>query len=182
MKTPRNKSFTLLLLAGSAICIALLPWSRWMTDPDARLTARVSDYAKLRKEADWVKLYSMMDARDRKAVALPQFLTLYGSGALKVHDLTENSREIDVPNGTARVNFALDAELQLDRLPANVRRSLPAQDPAQLRKKESFDTFWYWESGEWWLRMDPEAVSRRSSDGKEITPVGDSSSEKRTGN
>lgn len=171
MNSPRNKTFTLLMLGGIATCVALLPWSRWLADPDAKLSARVAEYAALRKEGDWVKTFSLYAAQDRKLVPLTTFLQLYGSSPLKVLDMAESEREIDIPNGTARVKLTIEAELQLEKLPAATRRSLGPQDPAQLRKKESYDSHWYWESGDWWLRMDPEAISRRSSDGKDIKPV-----------
>jgi len=179
MNPSSNKTFTLLMIGGIATCVALLPWSRWLANPDARLTDRVAQYAQLRKEGDWVKIFAMMAAQDRKVVPLAQFLTLYGSGALKVIEMKEASREIDVPHGTAIVKLSIEAELQLDKLPASYRRSLGPQDPSQLRKTERYNSHWFWDEGEWWLRMDPEALERRSSDGKAINPLGAAADEKR---
>lgn len=190
MNPSSNKTFSLLMIGGIATCVALLPWSRWLATPEARmadrvaqseqrLTERVAQYAQLREEGDWVKIFAMMAEQDRKVVPINQFLTLYGSGALKVIEMKEESREIDGPHGTAIVKLAIEAELQLDKLPASYRRSLGPQDPAQLRKKERYHSHWYWDEGEWWLRMDPEAVSRRSNDGKDIKPLGAAADEKK---
>ena len=175
MNALSNKPIVLLLTGGIAACIALLPWGRLLADapdPEARLTQRVAEYAKLRQQDDWLQIYAMMDARDRKAVPLPRFLTLYGRGSLKTISLVEKAREVDLPKGMATVVMTLEAELQLDKLPAERRRSLGPQDPAQLRKSADFATEWFWDEGAWWLRMDVEAVTGRSADGKDIKPAG----------
>lgn len=171
--TAVNKTLIPILSIGILVCLALLPWKRWCgPDPETRLGVRIAEYAKLRKQEDWIAIYSLMDARDRKAVPLPTFLTLYGRGTLKTIELTEKVRQVDRPNATALVTMTLDAELQLDKLPASYRKSLGPQDPANLRKTADFATEWSWSDGEWWLRMDKEATTGKSSEGRDVTPAG----------
>lgn len=168
-----NKLPTVFLSIGIVTCVALLPWGKWFGEaPEVRLAARVAEYAKLRKQDDWVAIYSLMAPRDRKVVPLPNFLMLYGRGTLKTIDLREKSCEVDRPNAKAIVTMTLDAELQLDKLPPNVRRSLGPQDPAQLRKSSDFATEWEWADGEWWLRMDREAITGKNAEGRDVTPAG----------
>ena len=173
MKTTSNKSVPLLLL-GIAGCLALLPWQRWLGGAPAheeRLTERIAQYAGLRQQEDWVSVYGLMDLRDRRAVPLPRFLTLYGLGAVKTVSIKEKSRQVDVGLGTANVVLTLEGELRLEKLPPNVRRSLQPQDPQQLRQTGDFATEWSWADGDWWLRMDKEALTGRTADGKEIAPA-----------
>lgn len=170
----QGKLFPVLLVVGSAVCLALLPWSRWFgpsMEPNELLTARVGEYVKARTADDWVAVYGLTAARDRKAVPLQRFIALCGQGVLKTIGMTEKARNIDVPKGEASVTFALEAELQLDRLPPNVRHSLHVESPNDLRKTDEYASSWYWESGTWWLRMPPEAVTGRAADGREISLV-----------
>ncbi|MFY9345838.1 MAG: hypothetical protein WAT39_25325 [Planctomycetota bacterium] len=169
--TRSNKPLLLALTGGIAVCAALLPWSRWLgpaTDPHALLGDRAAEYARLRQAEDWVNVYALTDAHDRKAVPLVRFLSLYGRGTLKTKSLVEKSRAVDLPAGTATVTMTLNAELQLDKLPAAMRGSLGRQDPADLVKVTDYTTQWTWADGTWWLRMDPEAVSGVTAEGKAI--------------
>jgi hypothetical protein len=173
---PSTRKFTAgLLSVGIVGCLALLPWGEWLrgrTSPDAALSARLAEYVALRQADDWVGVYALTDARDRKLVPIQRFLTLYGSGAIRTVALTEKSRQIDLAAGTAMVELTLDGELRLDRLPAAARRTLAPHDPSALRQSGEFTSHWAWRDGTWWLRMEREAVTGRTADGKPITTTG----------
>lgn len=174
MKTSNNKFAIALLLAGIATCLALLPWGSWFgPDYEQLLTDRVALYSELRQKDDWVKLYELMDERDRNAVPIRRFLALYGSGPLKVEALTEKSRSIDAEAGVADVELTLDARLLLERLPPRMRGSLQGTSPEDLQKTSEFTTQWAWSNDNWWLRMDREAVTGRNAEGKPIKTVSD---------
>lgn len=173
MNSPSRKLTIVLLSLGIAGCIALLPWSTWFDKPPAeKLSDRVAEYVRLRLQDDWVSIYGMMDARDRRAVPIQRFLVLYGSGAIRTVSLTEKSREIDLAAGKAKVELTLDGELQLDKLPAGARSSLRLQDPSALRQSGEFPTDWDLVDGTWWLRMEKQAITGRTPDGKPITATG----------
>ncbi|MBL8748025.1 MAG: hypothetical protein JNK78_02620 [Planctomycetes bacterium] len=170
-----NKSVTVLLSIGILGCVVAMPWGRWLhsaVEPEAALSERVAEYVRLRKADDWMAIYSMTDASDRQACPLAQYLSLYGMGTLKVVSLEEKKRKIDAATGEATVDMVLEGELQLDRLPPKVRRSLGPQDPSALRKSGPFATEWRWREGNWWLRMDREATTGLSADGKQVRPAG----------
>ncbi len=174
MSVSSNKVVVGLLLAGIATCVALLPWGRWMGGVplyEARLTERTTEYARLRQEENWPAIYSLSDARDRRKITLPKYLVLYGLGAIKANAIKEKSRQVDTANGTATVQMSLDGELRLDRLSAQIRRSLASQDPQDLHKVSDFPTEWSWSDGDWWLRIDREALTGRNAEGKEIKPA-----------
>ncbi len=169
-----TRRFTIaLLLVGIATCLALMPWGRWFgSSADEKLTRRIAEYAQLRQQDDWVNIYAMADARDRRAVSIQRFLTLYGSGAIRTVSLIEKSRQIDVSAGTAQVELTLDGELRLDKLPPAARQSLRMEDPAARRQSGEFTLHWAWQDGNWWLRMEREAVTGRTPDGKPISSTG----------
>ena len=174
MKNSSNKLLAGALIVGTGACVALLPWSRWLAvepDPEQQLTERIARYAELRQQADWVEIYALMDEKDRNKVPLARFMGLYGSSPLKVISITENSRKIDMAAGKAETNLKLEAELQLDKLPLQYRRSLGPQKPEDLRKTDDFSVTWVWADDEWWLRMDDEARTGRTKDGKAVKPT-----------
>jgi hypothetical protein len=170
---PSNRTFTIATLSvGIATCIALLPWASWFgKSPDEKLSERIAEYVQLRLQDDWVNIYPLTDGRDRRAVSIQRFLSLYGSGAIRTVSLTEKSRQIDLEAGTAEVEMTLDGELQLDKLPASARSSLRMQDPAARRQTGEFTSQWAFYDGNWWLRMEREAVTGRRN-GKPITATG----------
>ena len=166
-----NKIVVALLLVGTAACLWFLPWSEWFGGPgsyERRLTARVQSYCELRQQDDWAKIYELMDLRDRAKVPIARFMALYGAGAIKVHDLQSVSQTIDSSSGVADVELSLTGELVLDRLPAKYRQTLTGYKPDDLRKEENFQVQWSWSDGDWWLRMDRQAVTGRTPDGRRI--------------
>lgn len=171
---PSTRRYTIvLLLVGIAVCLALLPWGRWFgASADEKLTQRIAEYVQLRQRDDWVSIYAMADARDRRQVPIQRFLTLYGSGAIRMLSLSEKSREVDLANGAAKVEMTLEGELQLDKLPPSARQTLRLEDKSALRQTGDFTSHWAWRDGNWWLRMEREAVTGRTGDGKPITSTG----------
>ena len=173
MKSSTNKFPVVLLLIGIAICIALLPWGRWFDkSPDEKLSERLAQYVQLRLQDDWVAIYGLIDAEDRRVVPIQRYLQLYGSGAIKTLALTETKREIDLATGTAHVELALDGELRLDRLPASTRASLRLDDKTATRQSGPCPLKWNLRDGAWWLRMDNQAITSRAEDGRQIQPTG----------
>ncbi|MBL9078262.1 MAG: hypothetical protein JNL08_12200 [Planctomycetes bacterium] len=173
MKTSPNRSVAALLVIGSAICLALLPWSRWFGKSlDEKLTQRLAEYVQLRIAEDWVSIYAMVDPVDRRVVPIQRFLVLYASGAIRTISLTETSRAIDLEKGTAAIEMTLDGELRLDRLPPETRKTLAPHDESSRRQTGAYTANWSLRDGQWWLRLEREAVTGRSSDGKPIGTLG----------
>ncbi|MBL8727869.1 MAG: hypothetical protein JNM25_05530 [Planctomycetes bacterium] len=173
MSSPTRKFTIALLLIGISACLALLPWGTWFGKSfDEKLTDRVAEYVRLRIQDDWVGIYAMTDAKDRRVVPIQRFLTLYGSGAIRTVSLTETARQIDAAAGTAQVDMTLDGELQIDKLPPQARATLRLQDPTATRQSGPASFQWVLRDGEWWLRMDREALTGRTADGKPITATG----------
>jgi len=173
MSSSTNKYTVVLLLLGIGTCIALLPWSRWLGKSlDEKLTERINEYVQLRIEEDWIKLYGMTDPEHRRLVSIQRYLQLYGSGAIRAIALTETSRSIDAEKGEARVEMTLDGEVRLDRLPAAARSSLRLDDPSATRQSGPCSLDWKLRDGNWWVRLEHEAVTGRSRDGKPINVTG----------
>ena len=169
-----NKGVIALLAVGIAGCIYMMPWGQWLhaqPSHESRLTERIAEYGQLRQQEDWVKVYDLMDQRDRNKVPRGRFLALYGPGALKVNSIVEKSRAIDTDKGIADVTLTLDGELRLDRLPARIRSTLGPTKPEDLKKQSDFTVQWAWSDNEWWLRMDNAAVTGKNAEGKQITPL-----------
>lgn len=173
MSSSTHKFTLVLLVLGIGTCVALLPWSRWLGKSyDEKLTERLAEYVQLRIDEDWVKVYAMVDAEHRRQVPIQRYLQMYATGAIRTVSLTETSRHIDTATGMATVDMTLDGELRLDKLPASARKSLRVGDASATRQTGPCTLEWKLRDGTWWLRMEHEAVTGRTRDGKPINVTG----------
>ena len=132
------------------------------------LEQRVEEYLALRRADDWVALYQMTNPEHRRRVSLSTFLSTYGRGLLKVHEIRATSTEIDPISRRAEVGLWSDVELVPDRLPERFRRGFRAPPPEFLRTQDEHSMSWKWIDGQWFFEMDREVVTGIDEDGKPI--------------
>jgi hypothetical protein len=162
---------TWLLVLAVLACLVLL-WLRPWRPPqptEAGVRARIEAYTAMRKADDWLAVYDLLDPADRARVRKEEFLRLYATGALRVHDA--RVEHVHIEGSRATVDMVIDGELVLERLPDAARRGLNIQKPEDLRQglRETFE--WVFRDGQWYLRIDREVRTGRDQKGRVIRAI-----------
>lgn len=132
------------------------------------LRERFELYRKLRLQDDFVAMYDLSDPEQRATIDLRTYLSYYGHGMVRFHELRLDSLEFDWPHGEATVTATTNAELLVDKLPSSYRVSMKnGEDDTRIEAPNSFA--WVRRGdGQWYLRMDQQIVSGRTADGRGV--------------
>jgi hypothetical protein len=139
-----------------------------------RLTERMDQYVALRRADDQVGIYQLTDPEQRKIKRLEKYLEFYGTGILKVIDMTYDDIRVDADANLARVRLKTTLQLIPERLPKPYN-NLDEEHPEHLRRSGEEELDWVWREDDWYLRMQREFVTGKSADGRSlqgITPNG----------
>ena len=136
-----------------------------------RFKERVAEYAQLRKDNDWVKLYDMLTPEHRKRKSLADFLQIFGTGVLKVHEMELLEYVMSPNDRVAEASLSVDMELDQSRLP-EIARNVRIPDPSAKRRQEVLKLGWSWKDGDWYWHMDGQVLSGKDSQGDNITVYG----------
>jgi hypothetical protein len=161
----------IVVLAG---IIALAGWDmlRAESDPFAKaeqaLEQRVAEYVELRKKNDWMRLYEMTDPRQRRVVPIKEFFTFYDHELLKLHSIEVGGMHVDRAAQRGLVDMIVVATLDVEALPAQLRRGFNEQHPEHLEKRMELELRWTWFGDQWYFLMDDEVVQGRDSLGNVV--------------
>jgi hypothetical protein len=158
--------------------IALAGWDmlRAEGDPfakaDQSLERRVEEYVDLRKQGDWMKLYEMTDPRQRRQVPIKEFLNFYDHDYLDLRAIEVGDMHVDRAAQRAVVDLTVVAALDIEALPAQLRRGFQEPHAEHLEKNMELELRWTWFGDQWYFLMDEEVVQGRDSLGNVVTSHG----------
>jgi hypothetical protein len=174
-RTTLIRRASMVVLAG---IIALAGWDmlRAESDPYARaeqaLEQRVGEYVELRKENDWHRLYDMTDPRQRRVVPIKEFFNFYDHELLKLSSIEVGDTHVDLAAKRALVDMVVVATLDVEALPAQLRRGFHEEHPEHMEKRMEFELRWTWFGDQWYFLMDDEVVQGRDSLGNAVKSHG----------
>jgi hypothetical protein len=136
---------------------------------EAKLQLRMDEYLALRRADDWVALYQMTNPKDRAALTLNEYLSVYAHGVIKLHEVRADRIELDPVRREARAFLTTDGELIPSRLPAKYRRGFREEHPERLRQTTTHELDWVWLNGQWFYQIDRDVVSRADASGRSVS-------------
>lgn len=136
----------------------------------ARLFERVDQYIALRLQDDWPKLYDMLHPDHRRKKPIAEFLQIYGTGVLKVHQMDLLGQQV-FSNRSALTKLSADLELVKAKLPS-VARNLQVPTADAMREQQIFELAWRWVDGEWYWMLGNKELSGLDDQGKPIQIYG----------
>lgn len=136
---------------------------------EVKLQERMDEFLALRRAEDWVALYQMTNPKHRAALTLDEYLSVYGRGVIKVHELRADRIELDPVRREAKAFLTMDGELIPSRLPAKYQRGFREEHPEHLRQTTTLEVDWIWIAGQWFYQVDREIVTRSDGSGRSMS-------------
>jgi len=170
-----------LLVIGIAVLLWIVIGDENHTEAaKRRLQERAREYAQLRLDDDWPELYMMVDPDQRAKKTRTDFLSLYGSGALKVHKMDFLEFAVSANKRVARTKYATLVELDKSKLPP-IARGLQVPDPNALQKDGLLELDWVFKvtketpKGDWYWKMGRQEATGRDPQGNPLIDLFDKS-------
>lgn len=135
------------------------PWGRnraevLYADRVTALKDRFAAYRELRFADDQLAIYAMLTPEDRERTDLGGFLSIFATGAMRVHGMELEEARLDEGGVKGNVTYQLDSELVLAQLPPDMRARLSGTDPAELRRTTGSACTWQFIEGEWYIELE----------------------------